>query len=223
MKKKRLVITSKRAIKQNQDVSLDVLAIKNQITHLTAQVAQLAEVVAKQHYAIADLKFERPPVENIRVAPQKPIESEDGKQLSHFNKLVKATQLEVSKHLDSLAGTDLQDIVQSAISGKPIVEGKSVQHHPDGTQGKMTDWLNANIPVINTQDNIWNTIAESKQLSKERHGARIEEAKEFTKEWKNAVGLREALERADEGTCKTNDVLHNTSTSLVELIEDAQF
>jgi hypothetical protein len=173
-----------------------VFNLENKVISLSVQLEYLIKLVVKQQDEIEKLRLARPPVENIRVVPQKV--NPDAPQDARLD----WTTEHVNNHLNSLSGLDLQDIVESAITGEPIIERKPVQHHPQGTQGKMTDWLNANIPVINTQDNIWNTIAESKQLAKERQKIRIENAKEFSKEWKNAVGLKEAAKLADVDTAK---------------------
>ena len=101
--------------------------------------------------------------------------------------------------MNSLTETDLQDIIQSAITGQPIKE-KEVKHHPDGTKGEMATWLNQNIPVVNTQENIWASIEEAKKIAIQRVADRRIAAVDFTKEFKDAVRDSRRIARSSQ-TC----------------------
>lgn len=183
-----------KTIKRKKKITIADVLVKQQkqLDSIQKQINAVAECVMRIQQPV----YQRPPVENIRVSPLAQV------PLALENEVLNWTTNQVNKHLDSLSGPDLQDIVESAITGKPIAG--EVKHHPNGTQGKMADWLNANIGTVNTQENIWNAIGEAQVIAKKRNARRAIEAKEFTKEWKNAVGLSEALRLADEGTAKTS-------------------
>lgn len=123
-----------------------------------------------------------------------------------------ATQ-QVNNHLSGLAGDDLKDIIQSALTGKPIKEKEGYVHHTDGTKGKMTEWLNANIPVVNTQENVWNAIDKAQDTARERIGILHKEARE---DWeriaKGNPDLVKALARADVDTAKSKTEIDQASS-----------
>lgn len=93
------------------------------------------------------------------------------------------TNREVNKHLDTLCADDVKDIINEAITGKPAVRKQQdlSKRIEGGTNGAMAAWLNQNVPVVNTQANVWASIDEAQQLARERVSARLKEAEEFTK------------------------------------------
>lgn len=189
--------------------------MREQISILTNSVNLLAKRIVADRREIENLKFQRPPVETIRTLMQKTVEE----PRTGSEEILKWTTDQVNKHLAGLAGDDLKDIVQSALTGKPIVE-KDHKYHPDGTQGEMAKWLNANISTVNTQENVWNAIDKAQDTARERFGLITKEAREdWARTTKNNPDLKQALALADVDTPKTKEelklCLRNTSTGLV--------
>lgn len=131
----------------------------NQITALTAQMANLVQLVHALNIQVAEVKFQRPPEERIRVVTQKTIEEPK----TGFEKTLNWTTNQVNQHLNSLGETDMQDIIQSALTGKEVPNSKS---------SPMTDYLNSNYGTIVNQKDVWDTIADAKQDATARIAAR---------------------------------------------------
>jgi hypothetical protein len=141
---------------------------------------------------------------DMRIVKQKPIEQPK----TGTEEIINWTTQQVNNHLSDLAGDDLKAIVNSALTGKPIVE-KNHQHHPNSTHGEMTNWLNQNIPVVNTQSNIEDVIAQAQRIANERWAKHAIEAKEVWQamtnyEMADSPAMARALALADVDTAKTD-------------------
>jgi hypothetical protein len=139
-----------------------------------------------------------------------------------FEEILAWTTEQVNTAMSGLSNEDLKGIVESALTGKPIVE-KDHKYHPDSTQGQMTDWLNANIPVINTQENVWDAIGKAKETARERIGILNKEAKEDWKRISKNQELAKALAAADVDTAKTEtEIQQALRTPVIDKVpEDA--
>lgn len=149
-------------------VSTVLVRQANQITALTAQMANLVQLVHALNIQVAEVKSQRPPEERIRVVTQKTIEEPK----TGFEKTLAWTTNQVNQHLNSLDETSLQDIVQSAITGKDIPNSKS---------SPMTDYLNSNYGTIVNQKDVWDTIADAKQDATARIADRSKDAADLVK------------------------------------------
>lgn len=191
---KRKPIKKKRKVVSNQ-----VASLKREIETLVSVVQTLSNKVYATQRTISDMRFQRPPAENIRVVTQKTVEEPK----TEFDKVLNSTTDQVNQLLNSLDEPTLQEIINSAITGRPVPEKSDIKRTADN----FTDWLNQNIPTVNTQDNVWNSIEQAKVIAGQRNATRAIEAKQFTKDFiaaaKDSKSIQEAMRLADTDTAKS--------------------
>jgi hypothetical protein len=194
-----------KKLRKKRKPSIELIELKRQIRALTSEMTQSRKNHLTLMKIVQEFRQESklPPEERIRVVTQKTVEEPK----TGFEAVLNWTTNQTNQHLNSLGESDLQDIIQSALTGKPVPE-KQVKHHPNGTQGEMTNWLNQNIPVINTQENVWSSIEQAKKIAIQRVADRRIAAVDFTKDFiaaaKDSRALEEARKLADVDSAKTS-------------------
>lgn len=146
--------------KKRKVVSSEVSSLKREIERLVYVVQTLSNEVYATQRTISDIPFQRPSAENIRVVTQKPPEEPK----TDFEKVLNWTTNQTNQHLNSLDEPALQEIINSALTGRPIPEKRTMKV----AGSPMNMYLNDNYGTVVNQKDVWDTIADAKQDAKQR-------------------------------------------------------
>src|ERR1700674_2164716 len=89
-------------------------AVIAKLDKIKVAIQQLSGILANHSGRISTLEFVRPPEESIRVVTQKV----NPDPQTPFEQGLAWTTKQVNQHLNGLGETDMQDIIQSALTGK---------------------------------------------------------------------------------------------------------